>query len=61
MSDEEPVATLASTPIGPVKVTDSSLIGVSRYDGGDVKKSVDIQLFWGARHAARKKKIAPGR
>jgi hypothetical protein len=46
MSEEETEASgFKSTLIGEVKLTDSSTIHVSTFDGRDGKKRVDIRLF----------------
>jgi hypothetical protein len=44
MSEEE-TTTFKSTAIGEVKLTDSSLVRVSTFDGRDGRKRVDIRLF----------------
>jgi len=56
MSEEEHAAAIRSSLIGEGNLTDSSVVGVSAFDGRDGKKRVDIRLFWGARHMARRKK-----
>ena len=56
MSDEEQTS-FKSTPIGEVKLTDSSLVRVSTFDGRDGKKRVDIRLFVsGARYSGPTRK-----
>lgn len=46
MSEEESEPTgFKSTLIGEVKLTDSSTVHVSTFDGRDGKKRVDIRLF----------------
>ncbi|MGA2199480.1 MAG: transcriptional coactivator p15/PC4 family protein [Nitrososphaerales archaeon] len=56
MSEEE-TSTFKSTPIGEVKLTDSSVVRVSTFDGRDGKKRVDIRLFLsGARYTGPTKK-----
>jgi len=42
---EEDTTSFKSTPIGEVKLTDSSLVRVSTFDGRDGRKRVDIRLF----------------
>lgn len=57
MSEEEPAAAFKSTPIGEVKLADSSVVRVSTFDGRDGKKRVDIRLFLsGARYTGPAKK-----
>ncbi len=56
MSEEE-TSTFKPTPIGEVKLTDSSVVRVSTFDGRDGKKRVDIRLFLsGARYTGPTKK-----
>ena len=56
MSEEE-TSSFKSTPIGVVKLTDSSVVRVSTFDGRDGKKRVDIRLFLaGARYTGPTKK-----
>lgn len=43
MSEED--STSKSTPIGELRLTDSSIIKVSTFDGRDGRKRVDIRLF----------------
>ncbi|HUH99648.1 MAG TPA: PC4/YdbC family ssDNA-binding protein [Nitrososphaerales archaeon] len=49
MSDEESktegTTEFKSTPIGEVKLTESSTVRVSTFDGRDGRKRVDIRLF----------------
>lgn len=46
MSEEESESTgFKSTPIGELRLTDSSLVRVSTFDGRDGRKRVDIRLF----------------
>jgi hypothetical protein len=56
MSEEE-TSTFKSTPVGEVKLTDSSVVRVSTFDGRDGKKRVDIRLFLsGAKYTGPTKK-----
>ena len=56
MSEEE-TSTFKSTPIGEVKLTESSVVRVSTFDGRDGRKRVDIRLFLsGARYTGPTKK-----
>ena len=56
MSEEE-TSSFKSTPIGEVKLTDSSVVRVSTFDGRDGRKRVDIRLFLsGARYTGPTKK-----
>ena len=49
MSDEESktegTTGFKSTPIGEVKLTESSIVRISTFDGRDGRKRVDIRLF----------------
>ena len=49
MSDEESktegTTEFKSTPVGEVKLTESSTVKVSTFDGRDGRKRVDIRLF----------------
>jgi hypothetical protein len=36
---------LKSTPVGEIKLTDSTIVKVSTFDGRDGRKRVDIRLF----------------
>jgi len=58
MSEEQSEPTgFKSTPIGELKLTDSSLVRVSTFDGRDGRKRVDIRLFLtGARYTGPTKK-----
>jgi len=54
---EEETSSFKSTPIGEVKVTDSSVVRVSTFDGRDGKRRVDIRLFLsGVRYTGPTKK-----
>jgi hypothetical protein len=44
MSEEEQ-SSFKSTPVGEVKLTESSVVKVSTFDGRDGRKRVDIRLF----------------
>jgi transcriptional coactivator p15 (PC4) len=37
--------TLKSTPVGEIKLTDSTIVKISTFDGRDGRKRVDIRLF----------------
>ena len=41
----ETQSTLKSTPIGEIKLTDSTIVKISTFDGRDGRKRVDIRLF----------------
>ena len=56
MSEEDTTA-FKSTPIGEVKLTDSTTVRISTFDGRDGRKRVDIRLFLsGARYSGPTKK-----
>ncbi len=38
-------STFKSTPVGEIKLTDSTIVKISTFDGRDGRKRVDIRLF----------------
>ena len=45
MSEEDVASTFKSTPVGEVKLTETSVVKISTFDGRDGRKRVDIRLF----------------
>jgi len=45
MSEEESTSTFKSTPVGELKLTETSTVKISTFDGRDGRKRVDIRLF----------------